>query len=256
MTADLGSSAWKVDGTDLAIAGSVVLTHDGSGLWDGQGEDITVVTYPGVNEGTIAGGRFSPYTRSTMYQVKAARYDATWAAMRALRRRCKPGRTITLTRVMPDPEGTDTNVSATTTARRQGDRPSWTTGGIAHLDIDWLITGGPFLAPAVSIPSAGGTQSVYGDVPTRKMTVTLAAGAARTVTNTTNGFWFTFGTTVPSGGIVVDVAQRTATAITGGADYSAYLSWGKAAPFQLEPGSNVLTVSAGSASISYQPAYL
>ena len=32
MTADLGSSAWKVDGTDLAIAGSVVLTHDGSGL--------------------------------------------------------------------------------------------------------------------------------------------------------------------------------------------------------------------------------
>lgn len=254
MTADLASSAYLVDGVDLGATG-VVLDHDGSGLWSGLTEDVGVDTFPGKNGGIIVGGTFKPYTHSTMYQVKANGYTAVWAAIRALRRRCKPGRTVTLTRLMPDPEGTDTNVSLTTTGRRVSDRPAWLTPNFAKLDIDWEIVGGPWLGPSATVAGPGDV-TVKGDVPTRKMIVTLDAGAARTVTNTTNGFWFTFGTTVPAGGIVVDVAARTAKAVTGGADYSGYLSWGKAAPMQLEPGANTLTVSSGGASISYQPGYL
>lgn len=254
MTADLSASAYLVDGSALAATG-VTLTHDGSGLWGGVTEEIGVALHPGFDGGDIGGGLVRPFTLSTMYEVDAASYDAVWAAIRALRRRCKPRRTVTLTRTMPDPDGTDANTSATTTGRRQSDRIEWLGATAAVVDIDWLITGGPWLGSATSIPSAAGTVSVNGDLPTRKMTLTLAAGAARTVTNTTNGYWFTFSTTAPTGGILVDVEARTATAITGGADYSAYLSWGKLAPFQLEPGSNVLTVSAVSASISYQPAY-
>lgn len=114
---------------------------------------------------------------------------------------------------------------------------------------------GLWYGSAVSISSVAGTQSIDGDVPTHKMTVTLAAGAARTVTNNTNGHWLTFGTTVPSGGVEIDVEARTAIAVTGDVDMSQYLSWGKTYPMRLDPGSNSIAVSAVSAAISYQPAY-
>lgn len=255
MAADLSASAYLVDGTALAATG-VTLTHDGSGLWSGITEEIVVSTAPGSDGGDIVGGLVRPFTHSTMYTVRAANFAAVWAGIRALRRRCKPRRTVTLTRQMPDPDGTDANTPATATARRQTDRIDWLGSTAAVVDIDWLVTSGPFLGAAVAIAALTGTVSVNGDVPTRKMTVTLAAGAARTVTNSTNGYWFTFSTTVPASGILIDVLARTATAITGGADYSRYLSWGKAHPMQLEPGSNVIAVSAGTASASYQPAYL
>lgn len=254
MPADLSASAYLVDSVDLAATG-VDLTHDGAGLWTGLAEDIAVNLFPGADGGSIGGGLFKPYTHSTMYTVRAHGFDAVWAAIRALRRRCKPGVTVTLTRRMPDPDGTDANTNQTTTARRQTDRISWLGDSAAVVDIDWLVTDGPWYGPAVAIASVAGVQSVAGDIPTHRMTVTLAAGAARTVTNTTNGHWFTFGTTVPTGGVLIDVEARTATAITGGADLSAYLSWGKAYPMRLNSGSNTLTVSAGSAAISYQPAY-
>jgi hypothetical protein len=255
MAADLSASAYFADGTDLAATG-VSLTHDGAGLYSGLAEDVGVATYPGSDAGTILGGAYRPFQHATMYLVRGGSFDDVWSKIRALRRRCKPGRTVTLTRQMPDPDGTDANTPATATARRQTDRVEWLAETAAVVDIDWLIVDGVWQGSAVAIAVAAGVQTILGDTRTRRMTLTLAAGAARTVTNTTNGYAFTFGTTVPSGGIIVDVAARTATAITGGADYSAYLSWTKDLPMQLEAGSNTLTVSAGSASISYQPAYL
>jgi hypothetical protein len=254
VTADLKASAYLVDGTALA-ATDVKLTHDGAGLWSGLTENVGAATYAGSDGGLIVGGSYPPFVHSTLYQIRGTSFDDAWAKVVALRRRCKPGQTVTLTRQMPDPDGTAANTSHTTTARRQSDRPGWV-GKNLEIDIDWLIIDGVWHGPSTAISSAAGTQSILGDTRTRRMTLTLAAGAARTVTNTTNGYAFTFGTTVPSGGILVDVEARTATAITGGADYSAYLSWTKGLPMQLEAGSNTLTVSAGSASISYQPAYL
>jgi phage-related protein len=87
------------------------------------------------------------------------------------------------------------------------------------------------------------------------MTITLAAGAARTVANA-NGFYVQFLTTVPAGGVIIDVEARTATALTGGADLSRYLKWGKKHLMQLDEGANTLSTDAGSFTISYQPAYL
>lgn len=254
MAADLTASAYLVDDVDVADANSY-LTHDGAGLWAGVTETVGVSTTPGRSGGDITGGVFQPFTLSTMYVVKASTTLGVWAAIRALRRRCKPGRTVTLTRRMPDPEGSDSNVDHTTTGRRQTDRVAWIASRAAQVDIDWLIADSPWHGDSVNVAAAAGTFDVDGDIPTSRMTVTLAAGAARTVTNTTNGHGFTFSTAVPTGGVVIDVEAQTATAITGGADMSAYLSWTKVHPMVLNPGSNTLTVSAGTASIDYQPAY-
>jgi hypothetical protein len=255
MVASLKASTYLVDGVDLETTG-VELTHDGAGLWTGLSEDVVVSTFPGTDGGAIGGGSFHPYTHSTMFLVRGTGFDSVWAAIVALRRRCKPGQTVTLTRQMPDPDGGGSNTNQTTTARRQTDRVSWITDIAAAVDIDWLIADTPWHGAAVAISSAAGTTSVAGDLSTHRMTLTLAAGAARTITNTTNGHAFTFSTTVPSGGVLVDVEARTATGITGSVDMSAYLSWTKAYPMRLNAGSNTLTVSAGTASISYQPAYL
>lgn len=255
MTASLQASAYLVDSVDLATA-TAKLTHDGAGLYSGLTENLSSSSFPGVDRGEIDGGVFPPFTHSTMYLIRGTGHDDVWAKVVALRRRCKPGRTVTLTRQMPDPDGTPANTNHTTTARRVTDRIEWFGDTAAAVDIDWWVVDAPWHGSSVAIPSAAGTQSILGDTRTNRMTLTLAAGAARTVANSTNGYSFTFGTTVPTGGVLIDVEARTATAITGGADYSAYLSWTKTLPFQLEQGSNVLTVSAGSASISYQPAYL
>ncbi|MBO9523913.1 MAG: hypothetical protein J7518_20455 [Nocardioidaceae bacterium] len=257
MVADLSASAYLVDGVDLASA-SVKLTHDGSGLWTGSAENIGVTTFPGLSGGGIEGGVFPPYLRSTMYLIRGTNYDDVLASIRALRRRCKPGLTVILSRTMPDPEGGASNTTQTVTARRQDDRIDWPSETVATLDIDWLITGGPWLGTSINIASAAGAHAILGDLPTRAMTITLAAGAARTVTNTVGGVVvaeFTFNATVPTGGVVVDVVAKTAKAITGGTDLSSSLSWTKLHPMLLHPGSNTLTVSAGTASIDYQPAY-
>jgi hypothetical protein len=201
-------------------------------------------------------GAYRPFQHSTMYLVRGSSFDDVWSKVVALRRRCKPGRTVTLTRQMPDPDGTDANTNQTATARRLTDRPDWLAETGFVLDIDWLIVDGVWHGSAVAIANAAGVQAIAGDTRTRRMTITLDAGAARTIKNTTNEYEFTFSATVPTGGVLIDVEALTATAIVGGADLSTSLSWEKELPMQLEAGSNTLTVSAGSASISYQPAYL
>lgn len=254
MVASLAASTYLVDGADLQATG-VQLHHDGAGLWAGLAEDVGVQVTPGRDGGLIIDGVFRPFTLSTMFIVRGSGYDEVWSRIRALRRRCKPGRTITMTRQMPDPDGTDANVDHTTTARRQTDRVAWLAPTIAEVDIDWLIADDPWHGASVNIASAAGTQTIDGDLPTHRMTIDLPAGVARTVTNTTNGFWFTFTTGTPTGGTRIDVEAQTATNIITGADVSQYLTWGKTHPMRLEPGANAITVSAGTAVIDYQPAY-
>jgi hypothetical protein len=234
----------------------VALTHDGAGLWSGVTEDVDVATFNGLDGGTIAGGLFRPFSHSTMYVVRAADADAVWAAIRSLRRRCKPGQTVTLTRQMPDPDGTAANTDHTATARRVADRVSWLGNSAAGVDIDWLITGGPWLGSSVTIASAAGTQTIIGDLPARKITATLSAGAVNPViTNTTNGYTFRYVGTVPTGGVTVDVLTRKATRVSDSGDVSSALKWSKRDPFKLVPGSNAITVSAGTLALTYYPAY-
>lgn len=253
MPADLHASAYLVDGVALA-ASTVALTHDGAGLFAGYGEEVGVLTSPGADGGIIAGGSFRPYTLATMYLVQGSGFDDVWEKIVALRRRCKVGRSVTLTRTIPDPDGTDANVSHTTTARRQADRVEWLTGSVALVDIDWLITDLWHGAPVTV--AASGTPTILGDTRTRRMVVTLPAGPARYVSNNTNGHWLLFYAVVPSGGVEIDVEALTATAVTGSVDMSQHLSWAKTYPLQLEAGPNDLAVTDGTASIDYQPAYL
>lgn len=257
MAADLSTSAYLVDGVDIAVAGTAELLHDGAGLWSGLTETIGRSKSAGIDGSTIAGGTFDEYVHSTMYEITAPAPKAVWAAVVALRRRCKAGQTVTLTRVMPDPDGTDANVSHTTTARRQSDRPAWVgRNNRLQIDIDWLVTGGPWLGAEESIASVAGTQSIKGDLRTRLITATLSAGAADpVVTNSTNGYSFRYVGTVPPGDVEVDVLTRRATGLTGAVDLSANLRWSKSDPFQLDPGDNVITVSAGTCALDYFPAY-
>jgi hypothetical protein len=253
MAADLKASTYLVDGDDLQVSG-VELLHDGAGLWAGLAEDIGVSTAAGRDGGIVAGGVCPPFTLSTLFEIRDTDAQAVWAAVVALRRRCKMRRTVTLTRRMPDPDGSDANIDVTTTARRQTDRPEWIErNNRLQLDIDWLITGGPWLGASVAIPAVG-TVTVKGDLPTRHITATLSAGAANpVVTNASNGYTFRFVGTVPTGGVVVDVLARKATGTAG--DLSSALKWSKDDPFQLDPGPQTLTVSDGTASFTYSPAY-
>lgn len=254
MPADLKASTYLVDGVDLAAAG-VGLTHDGAGLWNGFSETIGVSTVAGGDGGMVGGGVVPPFTHSTMYLIRANGFAAVWAQVVALRRRCKPRQTITLTRQMPDPDGTDANTDATTTARRITDRPVWLAADALVLDIDWLITGGPFLGASEAIASVGAV-TVKGDAPTRAITATLSAGAVDPIVANDNGYSFRYIGTVPAGGVLVDVVARTATGITGSVPLSTNLRWSKADPFQLDPGGQTLTTTAGTVSFTYLPAYL
>lgn len=255
MVADLSASGYLVDGVALAATG-VRLTHDGAGLWSGFSESIGVSTAAGVDGGVVGGGVVPPFTLSTMYQIRANGFDAVWESIVALRRRCKPRQTVTLTRQMPDPDGTDANTNLTTTARRQADRIVWYGSDVASVDIDWLITGGPFLGASEAI-AAVGAVTVKGDVPTVAITATLSAGAVDpVVANSGNGYLFRYVGTVPAGGVLVDVRNRTATRIADSVDVSSALRWSKADLFQLDPGGQTITTTDGTVSFTYLPAYL
>ena len=254
MAALLDSTTVKVDGVDLAAAGVEV-------LWTGSTFDaidplFDTFGHPGSDQLDAAQGGMPSSVWTVRCKVTGTDLDDAWSKIRALRRRTKPGKKVQLTRYMPGGES-DALVSLLTYGQRLGDTIAWNdqNDNQAVLGIDFTLFGFWYPSASTTIADADGGQTITGDLRTRRMTVTLAAGAARTITNTTNGYWFTFSTTVPSGGVVVDVEARTAIGVTGSVDMSAYLSWGKLLPLQLEPGSNTLTVSAGTASIDYHPAY-
>lgn len=148
------------------------------------------------------------------------------------------------------------NLDTTQTVIVRGAEERWLGGASCTLILSVETLDGPWYGAQQSI-SAVGTVTIKGDLPTRAITATLSAGAANPViTNTTNGYTFRYVGTVPAGGVLVDIRARTATAITGGADLSSSLKWGKDDPFQLDPGSQTLTTSAGTASFTYLPAYV
>lgn len=171
---------------------------------------------------------------------------------RTLRRLCRPGQLITLKRRMSYPGG---NEEHTARARMTSSTPSRQALQVMRAVVEFTLLE-LWYGPAVAIAVAAGTHTIDGDTRTHRMTITFAAGAARTLTNTTNGYWVSYDATVPTGGVIIDVEARTARALTGGADLSSHLHWAKTHPMRLDEGSNTLTLSAGAASISYQPAYL
>jgi hypothetical protein len=236
-------------GTDLA---SLCIVEDLSDFWSSSDLRGDLASYPGVDGTANAARPIASKLCSGQVSVVGDTLTATEDAVAALKAILRAGRSQTVTRRKIVTAG---NLDVTQSAIVRTAAERWLSNSACTLLLGVELLDGPWYGAAVTIAVAAGTQTIVGDVRTHRMTLTLAAGAARTIANTTTGHSFTFGTTVPSGGVLIDVEARTATAITGGADVSAYLSWTKTYPMQFEPGSNVLTVSAGSASISYQPAY-
>jgi hypothetical protein len=237
--------------TDLA---SLCIVEDLSDFWSSSGLRGDLSTSPGID-----GAEGTPRPRDTKVcsgQVTVADGDTLAdledgvAAVKALLR---PNVSQVVTRRKVTGAG---NLDATQNVIVRGAEERWQGAAACTLLLSVELLDGIWYGDAVAIADAAGVHTIGGDASTHRMTLTLAAGAARTITNTTNGHAFTFGTTVPAGGVLVDVEAQTATAITGGADMSRYLSWLKTYPMRLEAGGNTLTVSAGTASISYQPAYL
>lgn len=220
--------------------------------------------FPGVDGAVNVDQPFGPQVLSIpvgLASVGCSQEEEMEAAnqkYRNLRRLSRPGQVVTLTRVMSYPGGLESHEAL---AKLLTMTPSRLALQVMKAVLDFTLLElwyGPAVSTgALTTEDPGTTVDVEGDVRTHRMEITLPAGAARTVYNNTNGHWVTFNAVAAAGGVLIDVEARTATNITGGADVSRYLLWGKAYPMRLDPGENVFSVTDGtSASISYQPAYL
>lgn len=260
MVAIQGEATLLLDGVDIedlteCVEGPVVWPYQG---WTQRGE---FPQFPAIDGATFIR---QPYDTAVLPLQVTLRSPACSGgdvvlstgtalrdAVRQLRAACRPDRQLTLTRLWAD------GTSETAAGKFLNITPARPVRNIIQTLVEFTLLE-LWYGAEESIASAAGSHEILGDTRTHRMEITLAVGAARTITNTVTGHWLTFSTTVPTGGILIDVEARTATAVTGGADYSAFLSWGKDFPMALDPaaGDNTLTVSAGSASIVYQPAYL
>lgn len=236
-------------GTDLA---TVCIVVDLSDFWSSAEPRGDLPVYAGV-PGAVAQRRPTA-TKQCTAQVHVYGDDlpGTEDAVAAVKALVRQGLVQTVTRRKITGAG-NLDTTQSTIVRSVIER--WINETDCTLLIGVETLDGHWYGASVAI-AAVGTVTVKGDSPTRAITATLSAGAVNpVVTNTTNGYTFRYVGTVPAGGVVVDVRNRTATALTGGADHSDALKWSKDDPFQLDPGSQTLTVSAGTASFTYLPAY-
>lgn len=237
-------------GTDLA---TVCLVEDLSEFWSSADVRGDLPVYAGISGATaqrrpvasrVASGQVTTLETSTL----AATEDAV-AAIKAL---LKIGQAQTATRRKVTGAG---NLDTTQAVIARTVEERWAADGLAcTLLIGMETLDGPWYGASTAI-AAVGAVTIKGDSPTRAITATISGGAVNPVVTNTNGYTFRFVGTVPTGGVLVDVRARTATAVTGGANLSSSLKWSKDAPFQLDPGSQTLTTSTGTVSFTYLPAY-
>lgn len=236
-------------GTDLA---SVCAVEDLSDFWtaaDWRGE---LPAYSGVSGATYTRRPVSSKIRTGQVKVSASTLAAAEDAVAAVKAVLKVGQSQTVTRRKVTGSG---NLDTTQTAVAHAPEERWS-GPTCRLILSVETLDGPWYGSSQSIGAAG-TVTVVGEASTRAITATLAAGAANpVVTNTTNGYTFRYVGTVPTGGVTVDVRARKATKVSDSSDVSSALKWSKDAPFQLDPGSQTITVSAGTVSFTYLPAYV
>lgn len=234
-------------GTDIATLCDV---QDLSDFWTGSDPRGDLAEYAGVS-GAVSGRRpIAAKLRNGQVTVVGANLGATEDAVAAVKSLLKIGQSQTITRRKTMGSG---NLDTTQSAISRSPEERWLSDTACTLLLAIETIDGPWYGASQSIAAAG-TVTIAGDSSTRAITATLAAGAANpVVTNTTNGYTFRYVGTVPTGGVTVDVRARTA--MNGSTNVSSSLKWSKDAPFQFDPGSQTITVSAGTVSFTYLPAY-
>jgi hypothetical protein len=240
-------------GTDLASLVDVV--EDLSDFWSGADSRGDLPTYAGTSGATAIRRPTDVKVRSAQVSMTdGATLAATEDKVNALKAVLRPGQSQTVTRRKVTSAG---NLDVTQTAIvRSAIEERWLSPTTCTLIFAVETLDGPWYAASESIAGAG-TVTVKGDTSTRAIAATLSAGAVNpVVTNTTNGYTFRYVGTVPTGGVSVDVKARKATKVSDSSDVSSALKWSKDAPFQLDPGSQTITVSAGTVSFTYLPAYV
>jgi hypothetical protein len=246
-------STWEtvlIDGVDIFTVAQNIQVWEG--IHDVAAQRGDPIPIPGA-DGAVDPGEL-PFGVGVLplgLQLRGSSLTGFNDAHRALKRMCKVGRQVTLSRRLSYTTGNETHTAAG--RYLSGLAPTLFTPALGKVLLSFSILDGKWHGPAVTI--GAGTSSITGDVRTRRMLVTVSAGTSPVVTNTTNGSTFTISgsTSTP---VVVDVEALSASA--SGVDCSGRLSWNTGSfdyPLQLEPGSNTLTISSGTLSVAYQPAY-
>lgn len=126
-----------------------------------------------------------------------------------------------------------------------------TTVGLKVLDGLWYVT-----TPVVVSYAGGATINNDSDARTHRMTIVMDAGSS--ITNVTTGHVLSNTADPANGPVSVDVEAMTGyqSGSSFGVDVSGLLVWNKRFPFQLKPGSQTITTTSTSGTISYQRAYL
>lgn len=236
-----------INGTDIATTNRIVQVRDG--FYEGPEARGGLLTLPGKDGETNVDQPFGPTVFSIGLFVQGSSFTTLNDEYRTLRQLCAAGRTVTLTKQTAYTAGNETY---TATAKLIRVTPNRLSPIAMKAVVEFSVLDGLWYATPLTVST--GTVSVAGDVRTQRMTVTLAgSGTNPTLTNSTNGWALTYtGSTATS--TVIDTEAMTA--FQGATNVSQNLSWTKLFPFRLDPGSNTLTCSSGTASIAYSPAYL
>lgn len=103
----------------------------------------------------------------------------------------------------------------------------------------------PFWVGAADNGNSGSTLTVAGDAPIDDMIIDFASGTDPRITHDDTGDYVEIAGAIPGGGVRVDVGAGTCVKITGGTDYSNNLRVNTPWWFELDPGANAVTPSAG-----------
>jgi hypothetical protein len=248
--------AWDtvlVDGTDILTATRFETDHEGYYAFPNQRGEL--LTYPGIDGETNVDQPFGPTVFPMHLVLLGADQIAANDEMRTLRRLCKPGRTVTLTKRMAYSTG---NESLTATGKLKTMLSSEAGDGTAFLvAVEFSILSGVWYGtPVTTSTLTTGSNSVTGsgDTRTQRMTITLTGGTDPHLLNAVGGHSVAFSGSMGSP-VVIDV--EAGTAMQGATDVSQYLTWSKVAFFRINAGVQTITLTGGgTASISYSPAYL
>lgn len=254
------TATYLFGGTDVRSSVRGVGTYEG--LFDPPdlvGDDMALSGVDGHAE--VTDRTFGPGFFTLALILSATDLTTRTDAIRDLTRLVRPGRTVTVTRRRDYTTGSEDH---TALCRYVGGlSPAMVGVSHARLAVVMKVLGGIWNGTATALTQlAAGTASrtVLGDARTRTMTITFGGATSGTVTllNNTNGFSLSYTGATNVTPVIVDVAARTA--MQGATDVSANLTWTKYVPFQLDEGSNSLTVSGGAGTrtvdITYTPAYL